>query len=639
MKKIISGLLITLMVCLALAGCGQSENTPVTAAEDSLEALFTTVDLMDATIADLQTEMEAGNVTSEQLTQMYIDRIEAYDKQLELNSVIAINPEALDDARALDQERTEGSVRGPLHGIPVLVKANTDVKGMATSAGSIILSDMIAPEDAFVVKQLRDAGAVILGQTNMSEFAYAAETSRSTLGGITHNPYDTLRTPGGSSGGSAVAVTCNFAAAALGTDTGGSIRVPSSFNNIYGIRPSKGLTSINGVVPLKAYKDTVGTMARTAEDMALLLEVIAGTDEGDDYTVEADANALLGSGYTGSLSEDSLKGIRIGYLGNSFSFSMMTETEYIYQQPALNVQPMFKEVLANLTKAGAELVCLEEVFTSDIIDELAKGMETITFEYDLNKYLNDKGDAAKYKTLKDLQDANTGGIGHMYLNWAAISYFEPAATFEETENPYSKTVGSFQRLPGWKKSLKGREEISKLLKENDIDAVAYLYASDIPVAESEMATLKVINSDYLTTFSCKHGLPDVTLPMGFSEIDEDHDVEMPLGINVFADFGNEETLMKIAYAYEKQAGDIIRREPENTPALKDEALNAFLEDLIDKAYVIGSSKYKEAVAGKVQLMLNAADKAMNVDKKDPYAVYDAARELAEAYDKVMTVTG
>ena len=636
MKKIISSLLIVLMTCIVFAGCSQSE-TSVTAASDELEKIFTTIDLMDATIADLQAEMEEGNVTSEQLAQMYIDRIEAYDEKLELNSIIAINPTALDDARALDQERAEGNVRGPLHGIPIVVKANIDVQGLATSAGANILADMVATEDSFVVKKLKDAGAVILAQANMSEFAYAAESSRSTLGGYVHNPYDLSRTPGGSSGGSAVAVTCNFAAAGLGTDTGGSIRNPASFNNLYGTRPSKGLTSINGVFPLKAYKDTVGPLARTAEDMALLLETIAGSDEGDDYTLEANADALVGDGYTESLTDDSLKGVRIGYLSNSFDYTLISENEYIYNYPKEYVKPMLNETIANLTKAGAELVSLKEILTNEMIEDFYENLEEITFEYDVNKYLSQKGSSAKYKTVKELKDTDSGGIMHMYLNWATIGYDDFAETFEETKNPYSKTIGSYQRLGDWKLALKGREMVSKILEENNIDAVVYLHMFDIPVEESDMAKLDTNDAEYDTIFSCKMGLPEISLPMGFSVKVNKKSVEMPLGLSIFADFGQEEKLMKIAYAYEQQAGDIIRRIPDSVPALKDEALNEYLTDLIDKACVIGSSKYKDKFAGKVQLMMSACENAMDVDMDDPYAVYDAAKKLAEAYDSVMSV--
>ena len=208
-----------------------------------LEDLFTTIDIMDATVASLSDEMEKGNVTSEQLVQMYIDRIQAYDKKKKLNSIISINPNALEEARALDEERAAGTVRGPLHGIPIVVKDNYDVAGTVTTGGSLALANFISEKDAFTVQKLKAAGAVVIAKANLSEFASSAWNSHSLIGGDAHNPYDVTRSPAGSSGGTAIAVAANFATIGFGTDTGGSIRNPSSWCNLYGIRPSKGLTA------------------------------------------------------------------------------------------------------------------------------------------------------------------------------------------------------------------------------------------------------------------------------------------------------------------------------------------------------------------------------------------------------------
>lgn len=197
-----------------------------------LENMFTTIDLMDATISELTQAMEKGQVTSKELVEMYIDRINAYDKQLELNSIISINPDAVAQAEELDKERAKGNIKGKLHGIPIIVKDNYDVGGLPTTAGCKALMNSIAPDDAFVVKKLKDAGAIILAKANMSEFASSGRNSRSTIGGAVHNPYDTTRTPAGSSGGTGVAITSNFAAAGLGTDTGSSVRAPSTMNNL-----------------------------------------------------------------------------------------------------------------------------------------------------------------------------------------------------------------------------------------------------------------------------------------------------------------------------------------------------------------------------------------------------------------------
>jgi Asp-tRNA(Asn)/Glu-tRNA(Gln) amidotransferase A subunit family amidase len=587
---------------------------------------------MDATISQLQEEMAAGHVSSAELTQMYIDRIKAYDERLKLNSIISINPNALQDARALDRERSKGKVRGPLHGIPIVVKANYDVTGMATSAGSIALADMMAQKDAFVVKKLRDAGAVILAQANMSEFAYSAVDSRSTLGGFVHNAYDGSKTPAGSSGGTAVAVTCNFAAAGLGTDTGGSIRNPSSFSNLYGIRPSKGLTSISGVVPLCAQRDTTGPMARTAEDMALLLQTMAGTDPADDFTQEADADALLGKGYVDSLSPGALKGMRIGYFDASFVNYTYTEDDERDEaiMPDKKLTAMLNRTRANLRKAGASFVDLSEELPVKLIWEMADGAMEDDFEYSMNKYLRDKGENAPFHTLKELM------LSGRDISYSNLDYDveELADSFEETESPYTESFGGYLRGKSWAQTLEAREKINELLKEKNIDAVMYLnYFNAVPDQNTESWDLNSAGFCYI--FGPTMGLPEMVLPMGFSDTDSENPSELPMGLYLFSSFGNEKTLMEIAYAYEQQAGPLLRRMPQRTPALRDKKLNTFLEDLMERAYSIAYSKYNEKPVGKVQLMLNACDRAKNVDLKNPAAVYEAAETLAKAYDKVM----
>ena len=239
----------TVAVLVAMAIMASISSTVYAADQSSLmtrtqqvENMFTTADLMDATIYELRDAMESNKVTSAELVQMYLDRINAYDDSKDLNAIISINPDAMEIAEELDQERETGNTRGPLHGIPIVVKDNYDYEGMSTTAGATALSGSIANDDATVIARLKEAGAIILAKTNLSEFAFSGSNSRSSMGGTVHNAYDTSRTPAGSSGGTAVAVTSNFGAAGLGTDTGSSIRRPSSFSNLYGLRPSKGLT-------------------------------------------------------------------------------------------------------------------------------------------------------------------------------------------------------------------------------------------------------------------------------------------------------------------------------------------------------------------------------------------------------------
>lgn len=615
---------------------------PHRTAASQLEELFTTVDLMDATISELQAEMQAGRLTSARLTQMYLDRIRAYDETAKLNSVISINPDAIRDAQALDEARVPGEDMGQLYGIPIIVKDNYDVKGMATAAGAIALKDNIAEEDSFAVKQLRDAGAVIIGRANMSEFAVSAVDSHSTLGGDTHNAYDVTKTPAGSSGGTAVAVTSNFAAAGLGTDTGGSIRNPANVSNLYGIRPSKGLTSISGVVPLSAARDTTGPMARTAEDLAAVLEVIAGTDPEDDFTQEAGADALLGEGYTAFLSEDGLQGKRIGFLQRSFSYEYLEDPEdedsTAYHLQDEKITQMVKKTKSNLAKAGAEFVDLSELLPDEALEAMLDGAGEDSFEYDINKYLH-AHPSCPYQTLRDIifsqvsaaPDTDVNYISN-YLSNYAKKRDELADSFENTPNPYTTEINGYQRGESWAATLESRAYLSGFMEEHHIDAIMYLSFFD--VAASETDGIEFLNG-YAWFFGPALGLPEITIPMGFGETTDACRTEMPLGINLVAGFGDERTLLEIAYAYEKQAGDFIRRQPATSPPLEDKTVNAYLNALMEAVYSIDYAAYNSTPSGKVQLMVNACARADAVDRKDAAATCAAAMELAEAYDNVM----
>lgn len=329
---------------------------PVGASAAEQEALFTTADLMDATVAELLAAMERGALTSERLTQMYLDRIAVYDPLLQ--TVISLNENALDEARAADLRRENGTA-GRLNGIPILVKDNIDVAGMVTSDGSIYYRNDVADSDAEVIRRLSAEGAVILGKTNMAEHAVSGTTSFSTILGDTCNAYDPARTPAGSSGGSAVAVTCNFAALALGTDTGSSIRRPASFANLYGLRPSFGTVSQTGQVLLNREKDTIGLLCRSAEDLALLLDVIAGEDgaQGDGH-------------YTDSLDADVLSGLRIGYLSSSFGWGYdyfedeAPEGNYVLSDGA---DALVRQTLSVFLEAGAQLVDVSKYLSDGVI--------------------------------------------------------------------------------------------------------------------------------------------------------------------------------------------------------------------------------------------------------------------------------
>ena len=644
-------------------------------ASRQLEDLFTTIDLLDATIAELTAEMEAGHVTSAELTRMYLDRIEAYDDELNLNSITNINPNALEDAAALDRERAAGNIRGPLHGIPVIVKDNIDVAGMATTAGSAAFAGNIAQEDAFVVKRLREAGAVILAKANMSEFARRTVDSHSTFGGNVHNAYDPAKTAGGSSGGTAVAVTCSFAAAGLGTDTGGSVRYPSAFANLYGLRPSKGLTSTNGVFPLTATNDTVGPMARTAEDLAVLLEVIAGTDEKDDFTLEADADALKGDGYLDNCRVDGLQGMRIGILTNSFTYhpneefrnqlqeyleqTGLSEEEAVVYTVGENIRDMVNRARENLIKAGAAIVDISEELSDEMIESFYEDMKlTNTNAYDIDAYLSGRPDAI-CSSIRELAESGnpeaSDNVIYSYIDtfFSANEEEENARSAESgegdveegaeenpvegAENPYSYvTEAGYARPPYWKTYLDSRETVQKILEENDVDAVMYLEFFNVPPDDATAGEDISMNyTGYTVWYPIYMGFPEIMIPMGFSEATEEYPSELPLGLSIFAGFGKDDTLVQIAFAYQQQAGSLIRRIPENTPALRDEKLNGFLEALMEAAYSIDTSGFSGALAGKTGMMENALRKAAAADMGDPYAVYEAAATLARAYDRLL----
>ena len=690
MKRHFALILAILLIAAASSSCARRPADEAAASEPALpkfryvgeggasrqlEDLFTTIDLLDATIAELTAEMEAGHVTSAELTRMYLDRIEAYDDELNLNSITNINPNALEDAAALDRERAAGNIRGPLHGIPVIVKDNIDVAGMATTAGSAAFAGNIAQEDAFVVKRLREAGAVILAKANMSEFARRTVDSHSTFGGNVHNAYDPAKTAGGSSGGTAVAVTCSFAAAGLGTDTGGSVRYPSAFANLYGLRPSKGLTSTNGVFPLTATNDTVGPMARTAEDLAVLLEVIAGTDEKDDFTLEADADALKGDGYLDNCRVDGLQGMRIGILTNSFTYhpneefrnqlqeyleqTGLSEEEAVVYTVGENVRDMVNRARENLIKAGAAIVDISEELSDEMIESFYEDMKlTNTNAYDIDAYLSGRPDAI-CSSIRELAESGnpeaSDNVIYSYIDtfFSANEEEENARSAESgegdveegaeenpvegAENPYSYvTEAGYARPPYWKTYLDSRETVQKILEENDVDAVMYLEFFNVPPDDATAGEDISMNyTGYTVWYPIYMGFPEIMIPMGFSEATEEYPSELPLGLSIFAGFGKDDTLVQIAFAYQQQAGSLIRRIPENTPALRDEKLNGFLEALMEAAYSIDTSGFSGALAGKTGMMENALRKAAAADMGDPYAVYEAAATLARAYDRLL----
>src|SRR5687768_8907628 len=303
-------------------------------------------EVYEVSIQELQSALSAGRVTSVQLVDAYLQRIAAYDQAgPKLNAMIRLNPKAKADAAVLDAERRAGRVRGALHGIPIILKDNYETAGFATSGGSVALAGLVTDQDAFQVKKLRDAGAIILGKSNMHELA-AGITTISSLGGQTRNPYDPMRNPGGSSGGSGVAAAASYAAIAWGSDTCGSIRIPSSVHNLFGLRPTKGLSSIDGIIPLSHTQDVAGPLARTVMDLALALDATVGPDPADPATSILQSAPL--PRFVAALDTAALRGVRIGVLDAYFGADADDRV----------VGTLVREALERMEEAGAEIVPL-----------------------------------------------------------------------------------------------------------------------------------------------------------------------------------------------------------------------------------------------------------------------------------------
>src|SRR6056297_98764 len=362
-----------------------------TQSQDSSE--FNRLGLEEIPLTELQERYETGDLSTRRVVQAYLDRIEAVDKRgPALNSVLTINPNALDIADRLDRERQDGNIRGPLHGVPVLLKDNIDTGDMPTTAGSFFLEGSIPPDDAFIVSKLRQAGAVILGKTNLSEWANFhssfSSSGWSALGGQVHNPYEVSRNPCGSSAGSGVAASANLAAITIGTETNGSIVCPSNANGIVGLKPTVGLWSRSGIIPISHTTDSPGPMVRTVRDAAILLGALTGVDPDDDKTAASEEH--IHEDYTQFLNEDGLEGKRIGF----------------YTQPMGNhfrVDTLVNQTIAKLKELGAEVIEIDQISETNIGGD---AFQVLLYEFKdgLNNYFESLGDDAPVSSIEELAE-------------------------------------------------------------------------------------------------------------------------------------------------------------------------------------------------------------------------------------------
>jgi len=489
------------------------------------------VDLGEVDIAALHDRMQRGELTSEALVAAYLARIESIDRGPGgLRAIIEINPDAREIARALDNEWRVSGPRGPLHGIPVVLKANIDTADrMATSAGSLALADHVAADDAFLVKRLRNAGAVILGKANLSEWAnFRSERSSSgwsSLGGQTLNPYDPTRTPCGSSSGSAVAVAANLAVVAVGTETDGSIVCPSGINGIVGIKPTVGLVSRDGIIPIAHSQDTAGPMARTVRDAAILLSAMTGVDAADAAT----ASAEIESDYSANLTADGLQGKRIGVLRSWYG---------IGTNPA--VDALYEASIAAITAAGAEIVDDIEIDTAGMGDA---EYEVLLFEFksDLRAYL--EGSHAPYASLTELMAFNEDNDAAV-MPFFGQDIFTKAESRGDLDDPsYLEALASSKRI--------ARDGLDGALDEHDLDAL-------IAITNGPAWMIDHVNGDSFhigsSSLAAVSGYPNVTVPAGFVS-------GLPIGLSFIGKPWNEKQLIAIAYAFEQATS--ARKPPES----------------------------------------------------------------------------
>ncbi|WP_414664174.1 amidase family protein [Horticoccus sp. 23ND18S-11] len=518
------------------------------AAFGALTARAKTFDLATATVLDVQDAMTAGALTSEKLTQLYLARIAAYDQAgPKLNTIITLNPKALETARALDAERKAKGPRSPLHGVPIVLKDNFDTADLPTTGGSRALKGTVAPDDAFTVARLRAAGAIILAKANLDEFARGS-TGTSSLGGQTLDPYVLDKIPGGSSAGTGSGVAAVFAQMGTGTETGSSIRSPSSNNNLVGISPSEGLVSRDGIIPISFTLDRGGPMARNVTDAAAMLHAMAGMDPADLTTKRAAGKKPAG-GYLSALKKDALKGARIGVLRDLAT----PGADY-----TANLA-VFDAAVADLKKAGAILV--DPVSTGTDFQAVLRdvNMSDPEYKYGLNAYFATRGATIPVKTLTDLI-ANGGYLGRLKDNYIKCDAFG----FMDVNADY------LARLEGREVV---RRVINELMDRYALDALVYPHrlravptiadaAPDngnavVPPERSELT--RAGGSARLSTVT---GHPTVIVPAGFTPDG------MPLGIEFFGRLFTEAKLIGLAYAYEQAATH--RKLPAVTPPLAGE---------------------------------------------------------------------
>jgi Asp-tRNA(Asn)/Glu-tRNA(Gln) amidotransferase A subunit family amidase len=488
--------------------------------------------MMEATVATTHAAMRDGSLTAQQLVRGYLARIAAYDQAGPcINSIIRLNPKAPADAARVDARAAArpSAALLPLDGIPVLIKDNIDCAGLETTAGTTCLRDNVAADDAFIVRRLREAGAIVLAKTNLHELASGGETV-SALQGQTRNPYDLTRTPGGSSGGTGAAIAANLGMLGIGTDGINSIRSPASANNLVGLRPTMGLVSRTGLVPCGLTQDTIGPITRTVADAAVLLDVIAGHDPADPVTRLGEPH--IPSSYTDGLDAGGLKGARIGVLRHFFG----TGPEH---GP---VNAVMQRAFATIEAQGAELIAID-----DAIDPEALLADTLVHHHemkrDLDAYLARLPSTAAVHSLHDIIAAD--GVHPSVKGTLAT-----AVALAGNQADYRERLHRQEAL---------RQRILDLMEAHRLDALAFPHQRRlvVPIGASQAERNGVLAS--------ATGFPAIVIPAGFSAPDRNAPMGVPVGLEFFGRPFSEAALIRLAYAAEQAVR--ARRPPHATPAM------------------------------------------------------------------------
>ncbi|MBT8399019.1 MAG: amidase [Rhodothermia bacterium] len=522
-----------LVLAFASSGCTSATDEPARRSGGALG-----FGVVEATIADLQSAIKDGKLTCADVVQMYLDRIAVYDSSTGVNAITVVNPNALGRADEIDAALAKGEQVGPLFCAPILVKDNFDTHDLPTTGGSITLLGSQPPDDAFMVRRLREADAIVLAKTNMAEWAFSPRRTVSSSYGTTANAYDVSRVPAGSSGGTASGVAASFGVAGLGSDTGNSIRGPSSHLALFGIRSTIGLTSRDGVIPLSYDRDIAGPMTRTVEDGARIFDVIAGYDPADPITEEG--RGLRESDYTSRLRKDGLLGARIGIVRELVD----------PQETDKEIVALFELAIDDLRNAGATIV--DPFVFPEMGEHLAADNYCPRFRYDMKQYLASLGDEAP---ISDVKEAYDSGRFAAYAKPMFDFYMEyPGDRPPEMWDPPCPT---YLEHPGRREF---HDALLGAMNANDVNAIVYPSWTSIP-APLDRAR-EEYRGDNSQLIAPDTGMPAVTIPMGFTRD------KWPAGLQFVARRFEDGLLIQYAYAFEQSTQH--RRPPSGFPPIQNE---------------------------------------------------------------------